>query len=223
MDLHLGHELLLLHLDDADGKGKLPESLLSAAYGGAVLAQWLFDGQLVEGSPKEIGGRTVRCYLLRDRESRWDSLKAAEAVMPSHAEPMARLLEALQGWRASNRYAPALKELQACGCVEPVKDRLLGLPWRTRWPEKDGQVERALIHRLRAHVDAVAGDTPTGPNDALLGILHGVGLLGAVWSDDELEAVKDRILARADKVVVGPEVRKVVRLERMLSGGMPKL
>jgi hypothetical protein len=208
MDLHLGHELLLLHLDDADGKGKLPESLLSAAYGGAVLAQWLFDGQLVEGSPKEIGGRTVRCYLLRDRESRWDSLKAAEAVMPTHAEPMARLLEALQGWRASNRYAPALKELQACGCVEPVKD---------------GQVERALIHRLRAHVDAVAGDTPTGPNDALLGILHGVGLLGAVWSDDELEAVKGRILARADKVVVGPEVRKVVRLERMLSGGMPKL
>jgi len=213
MDLHLGHELLLLHLDDANGKGRLSESLLSAAYGGSVLSQWRLDGQLVEVEP--------RSYRLAERGSRWGSLQAAESVMPDRPASIAVLLEALQGWRASNRYGPALKELHQLGCVEPEKDRLLGLPWRTRWPERDGEVEQALIQRLRGHV---AGDPalPADRSDALLGILVAVGLLDSVWSAEELEALEAPIEARAKLAAVGMVVRNLVKVERMLSG-VPKL
>jgi hypothetical protein len=213
MDLHLGHELLLLHLDDDNGKGRLSESLLSAAYGGAVLCQWRLDGQLVEVKPK--------AYRLAQRGSRWASMQAAEAVMPDAPASLAVLLEALQGWRASNRYGPALKELHELGCVEPVKDRLLGLPWRTRWPERSGEVEEALIQRLRDHVAAGPGQ-PADRNDALLGILVAVGLLDSVWSPVELEALGGAIEARAQLATVGLVVRNVVKVERMLSG-VPKL
>ncbi len=213
MDLHLGHELLLLHLDDANGKGRLSESLLSAAYGGSVLSQWQLDGQLVEVEPK--------LYRLAERGSRWGSLQAAESVMPDRPASIAVLLEALQGWRASNRYGPALQELHQLGSVEPEKDRLLGLPWRTRWPERDGEVERALIQRLRKRV--VAGpEQPADRSDALLGILVAVGLLDSVWTPDELDALQAPIGARAQLAKVAMVVRNLVKVERMLSG-VPKL
>lgn len=214
MDLHLGHELLLLHLDDGNGKGRLPEGPLAVAYGGAVLCQWRLDGQLVRKGPK--------AHVLETRGSRWASLRAAEAVVPEEPLSLVRLLDKIRGWRASNRYGPALEELRAAGCVEPVKDTLLGMPWRTRWPERDGKVERALIRRLRTHLETVDEEEPLSQDDALIAILAAVGLLDTVWTSTEVELLASRIESRARLSAVARAVRSMVKVDRLLSG-VPKL
>jgi len=202
-ELHLGHELLLLHLDDASGQGRLGSVELALGYGGAIVAQWLFDERLV-------AVRAGQFVLRRRGDHVWPSLEAAEACMPDQPRSLEELLRALYGWMPDNRLGPAIAELAAAGCIEQVTDRFLGIPWRTRWPEADGGVEAGLIRRLRAHVRTADATTVPCRDDALLGVLRATELLQAVWSADELATVKPAIDARTERAPIGRDVHRAI-------------
>ncbi|MCB9672389.1 MAG: GPP34 family phosphoprotein [Alphaproteobacteria bacterium] len=201
--MHLGHELLLLHLDDASGVGRLWSYTMAFAYSGAVLAEWLDDGSLVA---VEADG-----FVLARRGSEVASLAAAEACMPEEPRPLRKLIAALYGWNPVNRYRPALEELEAAGCIAPVADRVLGIPWRTRWPEREGHVERALVDRLRRHVGNAGPAMPPHRDDALLSVLRSVRLLESVWQASELERLQPAIHARTRMAPIGRDVRLAIQ------------
>lgn len=198
-DLHVGHEFLLLYLDDERGTGALSSTHLGFSYAGALVAHWMFTGALVSTSANQ--------FRLRDRTAAWPSLQVAEGCLPDKDLTLPKILTRLFGWDPSNRYTPALTELTERGLVERQRDRFFGIPWRTRWPTIDGQVESQLITRLRDHA-ATYGAGPPHVDDALLGLLRATNLLGSVWTEAELTTVRPSIVRCTERVTLGRDVTK---------------
>jgi hypothetical protein len=197
MRLHLGHEFLLLYLDDTSGKGDLSSTRLGYTFMGALVAEWLFDGTLAPDGANR--------FRVTQRESPWPSMRHVLRDLADASLSYRDLLDAVYGWVPSDRYDLALGELQGLGLLRPVDDTLFGFTWRTRWPMVDGRVEAIVVERLRQHLASYQG--PPHLDDALVSLLRASDQLGSVWSVAEQEALRPRIVVSSGRAPIGKEVR----------------
>lgn len=197
--LHLGHEFLLLTLDDDRGTKSLSTTRFSFGYAGSIVAHWMFTGELVSTKANR--------FRLRPHDASWPSLQAAASCLPDEDLGLNHILGKLYGWNPHNRFTPALEELVGLDLLRERADRFFGIRWRTRWPTVDGRTENLLVERLRTHVTSY-GAGPPHRDDALVGLLRATKQLDSVWTDDELPAVRPAIVQCSERVTLGREVKK---------------
>lgn len=196
----LAHHFLLLALDDGTGLERTGALALNwFAFSGALLGELQLQDRVVA-----VG---ADAWVLARREPAPGVLGLAEARLRSQRPRTQRWCLARLYERATALRRVALEELVAGGALRREENRFLGMAVGVRWPTADGSVEVELVDHLRRWVDAVDPQSAPAREDLLIGLLRGAGLLDAVWSDEELAAVRAVIEERTRRVPLGRLVR----------------
>ncbi|MFW5717879.1 MAG: GOLPH3/VPS74 family protein [Spirochaetota bacterium] len=184
--LTIFEELLLLALRDEKGTvrtGSWPD----LAIGGGILSELALEG-CIDLEKRRRSDRVV----LRGSPAPGHPLLAravariSEAKRPASARTWVMRFAKMKGLRAE-----AAQRLVERGILGEEEHRILLVFTRTRYPERDGTAEAAIVGRVR---DAVLGDeTVDVRTAALVGVAHATSLLNPIFERRQLRARKKRI------------------------------
>lgn len=203
--LPLPHALILLELDDVTGRSRMTECAPHLALAAGFLAELQLADRLFVPSAHHVARRTGSALP--------GLLGVAEGALPDRPVRVDGALGHIAGWDRTLR-AGVLDELVACGALEAQVDRFLRIPYAWRWPTADHSVEAGLVDHLRSWVDTVRPDAPPEREDVLLSLLEATALWGAVWTDAELAARRERIRVRASFAPIGRVLVEVFQAHR---------
>lgn len=188
--LPLTAELLLLMLDDEDGRLMVDATKRKAGVAGAAVLQLVLDGvlQLEPGDPRRarlvaVPGRTPASPHLAE------AVERAAGERPKNA--VARI-GGLQDWRnrAEDIQEATLEELLGTGVVELAQGHTLGLFPKKRWVLRRPEVEREITGRIATVLDGADPDARTA---ALVSLAGAVDVLRKVFPDRDRKAVRNRV------------------------------
>lgn len=188
-ELSLPAELLLLVLDDEQGKPLVDGMKRRAGVAGAAVLQLVIDGalQLGPGEPRHaqlVAGPApapASAALGEARERALDHTpKQAVARIGGGSD--------FRG-RADTIQESVLAELAELGVIERVRHTRLGIFGSTRWMLRRPEVESAVRNRIAAVLDGGQPDPRTG---ALVGLANAVGVLPKVFPDRDRAAMRRR-------------------------------
>lgn len=189
-DLGLHHAFLLLAIDDARGVRSVAHAEESFTLAGAFVAEMQLRDRLVAVEADR--------FALPPGPLSPGVLGQAEERLVDRSLSLKQCLSRV-AWVWFSSIAPlrraALDELVAAGVLEQQDDRFLSIRWRSRWPERDPTVERALRAGLADHVRSVSPADPPGRQDLLLSLLRVAGLLPEVLAElatSHAEVVQER-------------------------------
>lgn len=197
--LSLPEEFLLLALDDQKGSFS---TWTDYGLAGAVLLELLIRDAITVGAKGEVlAGSTPQGDA---------ALDAALATIRQPAKP-----RKLQDWVSSllsrcKAVKPAvLDRLVAQGVLRQEEHRFLRVFAYKRYPEADGALEDEIVGRLRRVL--LEGQEPDARTTALIGLLHGCQMDGAVLRSRAERKTAKPILERITKGdVVGSAVSGAV-------------
>jgi hypothetical protein len=188
--LPLTDELLLLMLDDENGKLMVDSTKRKAGMAGAAVLQLVLDGalDLEPGDPKKarlvaVAGRHPASPVLAE------ALERAAGQKPKGA--VARIGGA-SDWkhRAGDIQEAGLAELVEAGIVELTEGRTLGVFPTRRWVLRRPEVEREITDRIAAVLDGAEPDQRTA---ALVTLAGAVDVLPKVFPDLGKKAIRSRV------------------------------
>ncbi|MER6513365.1 GPP34 family phosphoprotein [Nonomuraea sp. NPDC001636] len=164
MTVTIAEELLLLALDEEEGKQLIGGVQLHPALGGAILAELaaagrveLADDKVTVTDPTPLGDAELDAALARMAED-------------GKARKPAWWVQRLQSDKLRRRLLTRLAE---AGVLAEERGRILGVFPTTRWPEADPQVEADVRERVTA---VLAGADPDERTATLIAIMHAAKL-----------------------------------------------
>jgi hypothetical protein len=189
-ELPLAAELLLLVLDDDEGKPLVDSTKRKAGVAGAAVLQLVLDGTLDLGPGDAKRARLVA--VPGAAEPRSPALVEARdrAVDQKPKDAVARIGGA-SDWkgRADDLQEAVLAELVDAGVLERVERTRLGVFTSKRWVLLRPEVEAEITSRLAAVLDGAQPDARTA---ALLALANAVGVLPKVFPGRDKKAMQQR-------------------------------
>lgn len=185
-DLMIFEELLLLALRDEKGtvrSGTWPD----LAVGGGILSELALGG-----------------YIDLEKRRRSDRVLLRDANAPDHPL-LVRAIEQISGakrltsaknWvmrfaKMKDLRADAARHLVERGILGEEEHRILVVFSRTRYPERDGAAEAAVVERVRRAV--MSEGTVDVRTASLVGVAHATNLLGPIFERRQLRERRKRI------------------------------
>lgn len=189
-ELPLAAELLLLVLDDDEGKPMVDSTKRKAGVAGAAVLQLVLDGVLDLGPGDPKGARLVAVPGAAEPPSPALAEARDRAIDQKPKDAVARIGGA-SDWkgRADDLQDAVLAELADSGVLERVERTRLGLFTSKRWQLLRPEVEAEVTRRIAAVLDGAAPDARTA---ALLALANAVGVLPKVFPDRDKKAMKQR-------------------------------
>lgn len=179
MTVTIAEELLLLALDEEEGKQLIGGVQLHPALGGAILAELaaagrveLADDKVTVTDPTPLGDAELDAALARMAED-------------GKARKPAWWVQRLQSDKLRRRLLTRLAE---AGVLAEERGRILGVFPTTRWPEADPQVEADVRERVTA---VLAGADPDERTATLIAIMHAAKLDRKAFPGADRERVKE--------------------------------
>ncbi|GAA4309227.1 GPP34 family phosphoprotein [Klenkia terrae] len=192
-------ELLLLALDEVEGKPVVDGSALNAALAGTAVVELVAAGAL--DLQLDAGGEVEPGRLRRTGAARPTDELLAEDVDTVHGKAPKEAIGALTTMTFTDRGAKLreqlLDELVADGVLTHERGKVLGLFPTSSWPEADPSVEREIRGRVRAVL--VDGAQPDRRTATLVSMLSVTKLAPTLFPDVD----GAQLQARADAVRAG--------------------
>jgi hypothetical protein len=189
-ELPLTAELLLLILDDDEGKPMVDTTKRKAGVAGAAVLQLVLDGALDLGPGDAKRARLVAVPGAAEPRSPVLVEARDRAVAQKPKDAVARIGGA-SDWkgRADDLQEAVLAELAEAGVLERVERTHVGLFTSKRWVLLRPEVEAEITRRIAAVLD---GGQPDSRTAALLALANAVGVLPKVFPDRDKKAMRQR-------------------------------
>jgi hypothetical protein len=189
-ELPLTAELLLLILDDDEGKPMVDTTKRKAGVAGAAVLQLVLDGALDLGPGDAKRARLVAVPGAAEPRSPVLVEARDRAVAQKPKDAVARIGGA-SDWkgRADDLQEAVLAELADAGVLERVERTHVGLFTSKRWVLLRPEVEAEITRRIAAVLD---GGQPDSRTAALLALANAVGVLPKVFPDRDKKAMRQR-------------------------------
>ncbi|MCB9673973.1 MAG: GPP34 family phosphoprotein [Alphaproteobacteria bacterium] len=201
-ELTVPHALVLLELDDRTGRSRITGFSPTYALAAAFVAELEIQERLAYPRASHV--------VVRAGQAGSALLQQAEALLP--AGPV-RIDQAIGHVAAGDRALrqAVLDDLERWGAIRTDVTRVLAIPIAWRWPTVDGSIEADLVARLRQHVETAPVELPGTREDAILSLARAAGLLTAIWAEDALPAVRERLERRTRLSPIGKVVWDLTR------------
>jgi hypothetical protein len=189
-ELPLTAELLLLILDDDEGKPMVDTTKRKAGVAGAAVLQLVLDGALDLGPGDAKRARLVAVPGAAEPRSPVLVEARDRAVAQKPKDAVARIGGA-SDWkgRSDDLQEAVLAELADAGVLERVERTHVGLFTSKRWVLLRPEVEAEITRRIAAVLD---GGQPDSRTAALLALANAVGVLPKVFPDRDKKAMRQR-------------------------------
>ncbi len=199
--ISLAEALLLLATDDQTGKISTNSGALNYGLAGAVIVELVEGGRLTAvGDVLHHSGDSVTGNEVGDR--------AVSTIAESKLRDAKYWVKKL----ASNKLRDEILDgLIERGLLRREERRILWIFPADRFPAVDSSAERGIREDVRNTVLGNGSATVRPHTAALIGLLHGCGLDGTVFSRQERKHVKKRIEEIAKSDAMGDTVAKVVK------------
>ncbi|MFI7043364.1 GOLPH3/VPS74 family protein [Streptosporangium sandarakinum] len=175
----IAEEVLLLALSEREGKQLVGSTDLGVALSGALLAELAIDGR--------VGLTDKKIAVLDPTPLGDEELDAALARIAAEDRPHKpdRWVYKLRSAKLRGRLLTRLAER---GVLGEERSKVLGIFPRTRHPELDPSVERAVRERVREALTGAATDERTA---ALIAVLHAAKIDRKAFPDEDRRAFKE--------------------------------
>jgi hypothetical protein len=195
----LAEDLLLLLLDDEDGRSVVDSTRRDHAVAGAVLVDLARTGCV---TPAEAGDDAKEDYgVVRDTAPTGDAV--LDAAIAKLAEKPVKMEKAV-GLLAKDSAKGVLAQLVDRGLVREEETKVLGLFRQKSWPAEDVEYEAGIRRDIEAAL--FGGARPDERTGCLITLLHACGAIAKVIDGD-----KATVMQRAKEIAEGDWASTAVR------------
>jgi len=201
MSLRFSEEIALLALDDKTGKLRpLPERSFDLAIAGALLMELAFAKRV----------DTDQEFLkVLDRSPTGDALlDEVMALIPQQQTVSIRQAISAVAMEANGLQKRIFNGLIAEGILQKEEHRLFFVLRERRYPLRDDREEKEVIARIREVI--IEGVMPDPKDVVIVCLMDACDLGRAVFSDEELEAHRERIADVAKMDFIGQALARAV-------------
>lgn len=202
--LYLPHQMMLIELEDKFGQSQVDSTWSTFLLAGALVGELQLQDRLVATGADSFAIRSEGQPLP-------GVLGMAEAKLKGSEMSLQKAMSNLNGfWGIGQLRQALIDELIAMGAVRLETDVFIFIPWRWRYPTRDGLIEKKVIGALKDHVDTVKGSDPPGRADLLLSLIRAAGLLETLWTPSALKRKRNLINERTKRAPLGKAVKTAV-------------
>jgi hypothetical protein len=201
LPISLAEALILIATDDRSGKISTNSGVLNYGLSGALIVELIERGRLTAvGDQLHISGDTITGDAIQD--------KAVSTIADSKPRNAKHWVKRLANNRLRDQILDGLVQR---GLLRQEEHRILWIFPADRYPAVDSSAERGIREDVRSAVLGNGNANVRPHTAALIGLLHGCGLDGTVFTRQERKQYKRRIEEIAMSEAMGETVARVVK------------